>query len=75
MRTTLNLDDHLMQRARERARQRGLTLTRLIENALARELTDPDEARGLRLRPFAGARALDLDVADREALYGAFDAS
>ncbi len=38
MRTTLNLDDDLMQRAREVAASSGSTLSRLIEDALRQSL-------------------------------------
>lgn len=38
VRTTLNLDDELMRRAREVAAKRGSTLTGLIEDALRQSL-------------------------------------
>ncbi len=38
MRTTLNLDDELIRRAREAAARSGSTLTRLIEDALRESL-------------------------------------
>jgi hypothetical protein len=38
IRTTLNLDDELMRRAREVAASSGSTLTRLIEDALRQSL-------------------------------------
>ena len=38
MRTTLNLDDELVRRAREVAARTGSTLTRLIEDALRQSL-------------------------------------
>ncbi len=38
MRTTVGLDDRVLKAAKRRARQIGLTLGQLIENALRREL-------------------------------------
>lgn len=37
MRTTLSIDDELLARARERARERGITLGAVVENALRRD--------------------------------------
>jgi hypothetical protein len=39
MRTTINLDEELLTAARRRARERGLTLGQLLEDALRRTLT------------------------------------
>jgi len=41
MRTTVRLDDALLQRARREADRRGVTLTSLIEQGLERVLTRP----------------------------------
>ncbi|MGH3979006.1 MAG: ribbon-helix-helix protein, CopG family [Pseudonocardiaceae bacterium] len=41
MKTTLNLDDDLMQAVREHARRRGLTLTELVSDALRKTLAEP----------------------------------
>jgi len=41
MRTTLAIDDHLLARARTRARARGQTLGQLVEDAIRRELAAP----------------------------------
>lgn len=38
MRTTVAIDDHLLARAKDRARERGTTLGRVIEDALRIEL-------------------------------------
>jgi hypothetical protein len=40
MRTTVAVDDHLLSAAKRRARERGQTLGRVIEDALRRELAD-----------------------------------
>jgi hypothetical protein len=39
MRTTVRIDDHLLESARRRARNRGLSLGELFEVALRRELS------------------------------------
>jgi hypothetical protein len=38
MRTTVAIDDHLLARAKDRARERGTTLGKVIEDALRTEL-------------------------------------
>lgn len=63
MRTTLSLDDELLQMARERAAASGRTLSQVVEDALREALaryrtpdvqprirlpTDPGDGRGLR---------------------------
>lgn len=45
MRTTVAIDDELLAAARQRARSRGVTLGRVIEAALRRELSS-GEPRG-----------------------------
>lgn len=47
MRTTINADDGLLAEAKRRAAERGITLTRLIEDALRASLQrreEPDDA-------------------------------
>lgn len=41
MRTTVAVDDHLLEAAKRRARESGQTLGQVVENALRRELTEP----------------------------------
>jgi hypothetical protein len=72
MRTTLNLDETLIRRAKRRAADEGTTLTALIEAALRHYLVPaPSTGRTFRLelltkrgRPVAG-----VNLADRDALY------
>jgi len=71
MKTTLNLDEALMQRARSEASARGTTLTAVIEDALRRALTQPPTPRQrftLRFPTVSGGGAV-ADPADRTALY------
>lgn len=41
MKTTLNLDDDLLDAAKAHAATRGVTLTRIVDEALRRLLTEP----------------------------------
>ncbi|HEX9888829.1 MAG TPA: type II toxin-antitoxin system VapB family antitoxin [Nitriliruptorales bacterium] len=73
MRTTLDIDDYVLRRAKELAAQRGTTLTALIEEGL-REVLVAAETRApyrLDLDPVDGE--ILIDVAERRAMYDAFD--
>ncbi len=69
MKTTLNLDDDLMQAVRERARRQGVTLTALVSDALRRTLEEPVPA-GFRLDlpTTQGSRMPTLDIDSNAAL-------
>lgn len=72
MRTTLIIDDHLMQRVKLRALQSGQTLTRTIEAALRAAVEDQPRnqpAFRLRWRPVRGRVLPGVDIADRDLLY------
>lgn len=43
MRTTISIDDELLRSAKERARQRGVTLGHVVEAGLRRELASADD--------------------------------
>lgn len=58
MRTTIRLDDGLLEQAREEARRRGETLTALIEEGLRREL-----ARAKEIKP---RRRIEIPVSKQE---------
>lgn len=76
MRTTLDLDDGLLRRARRKAAEQGRTLTGLIEEALRVLLGRPARPRRrfrLRLTTRRGTRLPDVDIADRDALYERLD--
>jgi hypothetical protein len=66
MRTTLNLDDDLMRRAKAAALRSGCTLTSLVEDALREALSRHSRPAGEahRIKPYAGrglAPGVDLD--------------
>lgn len=76
MRTTLDLDDALLTKARERAAERGTTLTAIVEEALAAALAPaPPRAKRFRLtwKTHRGRLRGGIDVADRESLFDAMD--
>lgn len=76
MKTTLDIDDRLLERAKRRAAQEGTTLRAVVEDALRAQLAPRAEAkRRYRFAPpiVRGERAPAVDVADRNALYDFLD--
>lgn len=76
MRTTIRLDDDLLQRAKREALDRGTTLTSVIEDALRRALAPAgsDRREPFRMRTFHGdgvQPGVDLD--DTAALLDLMD--
>lgn len=71
MKTTLNIDDSVMQRLREEAARQGRTMSELVEAGLRRVLDEPgqdiDQAREPLPQWHSGGAF--VDVADRDALY------
>jgi hypothetical protein len=66
VRTTINIDDGLLATAKQRAVERGTTLTRLVEDALRESLQRRDEREDepFRTLTFAGGGLMpgvDLD--------------
>ena len=76
MKTTLNLNDEILRRAKTRAAHEGISLTRFVEDALRTKLMDDgrkDPAFKLELKIVAGHRPPNVDISDREALYDVLD--
>ena len=77
MKTTLNIDESVMQRLREEAARRRTTMSSLVEAGLRRVLAAPESAiqRPQNLPPLpswdSGGRLVDID--DRDALYRAME--
>jgi len=76
MRTTITIHDDLLESAKLRARERGLTLGGLIETALQRELAvreDPQER--VELPVFRGGNGLrpGVDITSNRALHELLD--
>jgi hypothetical protein len=76
MKTTLDLDDRLLEAAKQRAAAAGKTLKAYIEDALRAQML-PRVHRGERFRlalpTVRGTRPPAVDVADRRALYDFLD--
>lgn len=76
LKTTLDLDEQVLRRARGRAAQDGTTLTKFVEDALRARLA----AAGGNAAPFrprletvTGDRPPNVDIAERDALYEVID--
>jgi plasmid stability protein len=70
MKTTLNIDDSVMQRLREAAARQGRTMSELVEAGLRRVLEESEEG-GDQVReplPQWQSGGAYVDVADRDAL-------
>ncbi len=77
MKTTLNIDDSVMQRLREEAARRGTTMSALVEAGLRRVLgpkvAAENETDDLPPLPsWRGGPEL-VDISDRDALYRAME--
>jgi len=76
MRTTLNIDDGLMRKARRRAAQTGRTLTEIVEEALRHELAgERPSGRRFRLKwtPVSGRLLPGVVLSDRDSLIDAME--
>ncbi|MDR1387573.1 MAG: ribbon-helix-helix domain-containing protein [Propionibacteriaceae bacterium] len=57
MRTTVSLDDALLEQAKRRATRSGVTLSRVLEDALRRDLAaPPPSSRPVELSTVSGGR-------------------
>jgi hypothetical protein len=73
MKTTLVIDDTVMQRLREEAARRGVTMSELVEAGLRRVLGEPTGAEAPPPLPTWDAGGARIDVADRDTLYDLLD--
>jgi hypothetical protein len=72
MKTTLDMDDELLRRAKREAAAAGMTLRSFVEEALRAKLlpaTPRREPFKLVLPIVEGRRPPAVDIADRDALY------
>ena len=72
MKTTLDMDENLLRRAKELAAAAGISLRDFVEDALrARMLPSPAAPKPFKLKlpVVVGRRPPTLDIADRDALY------
>ena len=72
MKTTLNIDDTVMQQLREEAARRGTTMSSLVEAGIRRVLEGHPQAEAGPARaklPTWRSGGLLVDVSDRDELY------
>ena len=78
MKTTLNIDETMMQRLREEAARRGTTISALVDAGLRRVLAEraPSERKSDPLPPLPVWRSggFKVDIANREEVYRILDA-
>ena len=73
MKTTLNIDDTVMERLRQEAARTGRTMSELVETALRSLLMSRIEPGKMRPLPSFDSGGALVDVSDREALYRAME--
>ena len=75
MRTTVNVDDHLLAAAKRRAREQGRTLGDVVEDALRRDLADPAPSVPPEVPVFKGGEGpvAGLDLTSNRAMREALD--
>jgi hypothetical protein len=76
VKTTLNLDERLLARAKALALREGTTLTAIVEQALRARLAPrprSGEATKFDLPTVKGTSPPNVDVADRETLFDLMD--
>lgn len=72
MKTTLNIDETVMERLRREAARQGRTMSELVESALRLFLRQPrTKADALPALPSFRSGGHLVDIADREALFDA----
>jgi hypothetical protein len=72
MKTTLDMDEELLRRAKQLAAAAGISLRTFVEDALRARMLPSPRARTpfkLSLPVIAGNRPPAVDIADRDALY------
>jgi hypothetical protein len=73
MKTTLNIDDSVMALLKREAARRGCTMSELVESALRLLLTAKEGPRPVPPLPSFKSGGAMVEIADREALYGAME--
>lgn len=73
MKTTLNIDDHVMAKLKEEALRRGCTMSELVETALRLLLQTRRSQRELPPLPTFKSGGALVNIADRDSLYQAME--
>lgn len=72
MRTTIDIDDHLLALAKQKALEQGTTLKKVLESALRLSLVPPrkdEPAFRLQWKTVRGKPVPGVDFSDRDSLY------
>ncbi len=77
MKTTLNIDDQVLKKAKARAAQDGTTLTAFVEEALKAKLLQSQSKISYNFEPtvVVGTKPPNVDISERDALYEVIDNS
>jgi Ribbon-helix-helix protein, copG family len=73
MKTTLVLDDALVEQVRQKARERGVSMSSIVEEAIQRMLVESVPPAPVNDLPSYPMGPFLVDIADRNALYDALD--
>jgi len=73
MKTTLNIDDAVMERLKREAARQGRTMSELMESALRLLFQMRKQRPELPPLPSFSSGGALVDIADREALYAAME--
>jgi metal-responsive CopG/Arc/MetJ family transcriptional regulator len=73
MKTTLNIDDHVMAELKREAARQGRTMSELVESALRLLLRSHRKRQKIVALPTFRSGGALIDIADREALYQAME--
>ncbi len=73
MKTTLNIEDAVMDALRKESARTGRTMSELVETALRQLLTRRAKPAALPPLPSFDSGGALVDIADRDALYRAMD--
>jgi hypothetical protein len=74
MRATFNIDDTVMTRLKREAARQGRTMSELVETALRGLFRTQRKTTRLSSLPVFHSGGVQVDVADRDALYQAMEA-
>lgn len=75
MRTTVNIDEHLLGRARDEARAKGETLGQYLEDAIRLKVSEPKKKKGPPIPAFQGEGGMrpGIDPRSNRSLFAAAD--
>lgn len=73
MKTTLNIDDSVIERLKQEAARQGRTMSELVESALRLLFLMRRKRPDLPPLPSFASRGALVDVSDRQALYEAME--